>query len=87
MPNVLAIAGSNSKYKLPGATPAGFWAGLWHGMIAPLLFWFSLFLPGVRVYETNNKGRWYDFGFLVGVGAWASHYEVRQAVNSSTTSI
>lgn len=84
MPNILAIAGSDSKYKLPGATPAGFWAGLWHGMIAPLLFWFSLFLPGVRVYETNNKGRWYDFGFLAGVGAWASHSEVRQAVSNTT---
>ena len=32
MPNVLAVAGPNSKYKLPDATPAGFWAGLWHGI-------------------------------------------------------
>jgi hypothetical protein len=43
MVNILAIAGSSSKYKLPDATPAGFWAGLWHGIIAPLLFWISLF--------------------------------------------
>jgi len=82
MPNILAIAGPNSKYKLPGATPAGFWAGFWHGMIAPLLFWISLCLPGVRVYETNNKGRWYDFGFLFGVGAWASHSEIRRATSN-----
>jgi hypothetical protein len=85
MPNILAIAGSDSKYKLPGETPAGFWAGLWHGIIAPLLFWFSLFLPGVRVYETNNKGHWYDFGFLVGIGAWASRHEMRQAVNNNAS--
>ena len=83
MPNVLAIAGSDSKYKLPGATPAGFWAGLWHGFIAPLLFCVSLFVSGVRVYETNNKGRWYDFGFLMGVGAWASHHEVRRTIDST----
>lgn len=84
MANILAVAGSNSKYKLPGATPAGFWAGLWHGIIAPLLFWISLFMPGVRIYETNNKGRWYDFGFLLGVGAWASHHEAHDALQNSS---
>ncbi|MGA7239129.1 MAG: hypothetical protein WBY44_25840 [Bryobacteraceae bacterium] len=83
MANVLAVAGPNSKYKLPDATPAGFWAGLWHGMIAPLLFWISLFAPGVRIYETNNKGRRYDFGFLIGVGAWASHHEASRAMHNT----
>lgn len=83
MPNILAVAGSNSKYKLPGATPAGFWAGLWHGFIAPLLFWISLFVPGVRIYETNNRGRRYDFGFLLGVGAWATNDEARNAMHKS----
>ena len=24
------------------------------------------FNPGVRIYEKNNSGRWYDFGFLIG---------------------
>jgi hypothetical protein len=67
MANILAVAGPDSKYKQPGAPPAGFWAGLWHGLILPLSFVISLFLPGVRVYETNNHGRWYDFGFLIGV--------------------
>ena len=75
-------AGTNSKYKLPEAEPAGFWAGLWHGMIAPLLFWVSLFSDGIRVYETNNKGRRYDFGFLLGVGAWASHSETRHVIEN-----
>lgn len=66
MANVLAVAGPNSKYALPGATPAGFWAGVWHGLICVITFIISLFAPGVRVYEVNNKGRWYDFGFLLG---------------------
>jgi hypothetical protein len=83
MANILAIAGPNSKYKLPNATPAGFWAGLWHGIIAPLMFWISLISPSVRVYETNNKGRRYDFGFLFGVGAWASHSEARHAMEDA----
>ena len=67
MANILAGAGPNSKYQLPGAKPAGFWAGLWHGLIAPITFIVSLFTPNVRIYETNNRGRLYDFGFIIGI--------------------
>ncbi|HEX9249276.1 MAG TPA: hypothetical protein VF856_07230 [Gemmatimonadaceae bacterium] len=52
---------------MPGARPAGFWAGFWHGLISPITFLVSLFTPNVRIYETNNRGRWYDFGFIIGV--------------------
>jgi len=47
--NSLAAPGPNSKYKEEGAEPAGFWAGLWHGIIAPITFIVSLFNPGVRI--------------------------------------
>jgi hypothetical protein len=67
MPNILAAAGPNSKYQQPGAEPAGFWAGLWHGLISPITFIVSLFNPGVRIYETKNRGVLYDFGFVIGV--------------------
>lgn len=67
--NILSIAGSNSKYKLSGTKPAGFWAGLWHGMIAGLVFIIGLFTTNISIYETNNNGRWYDFGFLLGIGS------------------
>jgi len=67
MANILAVAGPNSRYKLPGAKPAGFLAGFWHGMIAPIVFIISLFNSKVRIYETNNKGLWYDFGFFIGI--------------------
>ena len=40
----------------------------------------SLFADGVRIYETNNNGRWYDFGFMLGIGAYASNHQVRQGV-------
>jgi hypothetical protein len=68
MPNVLSIAGSNSKYKVEGARPAGFLAGLWHGIISPFMFIASIFGQSIRMYETNNNGRWYDFGFCIGAG-------------------
>lgn len=66
MANVLSVAGPNSKYAEAGAKPAGFWAGLWHGLISPVTFFVSLFSAGVRIYEVKNNGRWYDFGFIIG---------------------
>jgi len=67
MANILAVAGPGSRYGIPGANPAGFWAGLWHGLICPITFIVSLFSPNVRIYEIHNRGRWYDFGFVIGV--------------------
>jgi hypothetical protein len=48
---------------------AGFWRGVWHGMIAPITFVVSLFNSGVKMYEVHNNGGWYDLGFLFGLGA------------------
>ena len=49
------------------ASPAGFWYGLWHGVIAFISLIIHLFNDSVMVYERNNTGGWYDFGFLLGV--------------------
>lgn len=77
MANALSVAGSNSKYKEPNARPAGFWGGLWHGLIAPITFLISLFVEGVSIYETNNNGRWYEFAFMLGIGAYAGSGQAR----------
>ncbi len=45
---------------------AGFWMGLWHGIIAPVTFVISLFSNSVTVFEVYNNGGWYTFGFLIG---------------------
>jgi hypothetical protein len=50
-----------------GPDPAGFWLGLWQGFISPITFIMSLFTPNVSVYEVQNNGNWYDFGFMLGV--------------------
>jgi hypothetical protein len=53
---------------VPGTqTPAGFWRGLWNGIILPVAFVVSLFTDTVSVYEVHNSGNWYDFGFVLGV--------------------
>jgi hypothetical protein len=46
---------------------AGFWKGLWHGIIAPIVFIISLFKDNMNIYEVNNNGNWYNFGFLIGM--------------------
>lgn len=51
-----------------GGDVAGFWLGLWHGIIAPVTFVVSLFTDNVNLYEVHNNGNWYDFGFVLGAG-------------------
>lgn len=68
MSNALALAGADSKYKDTEAAPAGFLAGVWHGLLIVVTFLISLFTDRVRIYETRNRGRIYDFGFLLGIG-------------------
>lgn len=61
-------AGPNQFVNVPdeeGAT-AGFWQGLWHGIISPITFLISLFSETIHVYEIHNNGGWYNFGFLLG---------------------
>lgn len=49
----------------------GFWRGLWHGFIAPVAFLVSLFTSEVRIYAFPNAGRWYDLGFMLGIGGFS----------------
>jgi hypothetical protein len=49
--------------------PVGFWYGLWHGMIMPIAFIVSLFDNDVAMYAIYNNGGWYNFGYLLGIGA------------------
>jgi hypothetical protein len=63
-------AGPNSQESVAGrgGELAGFWLGLWHGIISPITFVISLFKDGVSIYEIHNNGNWYDFGFVLGAG-------------------
>jgi hypothetical protein len=63
-------AGPNAAVDVPAEDGdlAGFWMGLWHGIIVPITFIVSLFSDTVSIYEVHNTGGWYDFGFLLGAG-------------------
>ncbi len=52
----------------PAGKVAGFWKGLWHGLLSPVTFIISLFTKNVRFYEVHNNGNWYNFGFVLGAG-------------------
>ncbi len=62
-------AGVNPAVDVPDVDGkvAGFWTGLWHGLISFVTFIISLFTDKVNIYELHNSGNWYDFGFILGV--------------------
>ena len=68
------VAGPNELEKKPNneGKIAGFWKGLWHGLIAPITFIISIFTKTVRFYEVHNSGFWYNFGFVLGAGLFLS---------------
>lgn len=67
---VTCAPGPNDVEKTPDreGKVAGFWKGLWHGLIAPITFIISIFNKSVRFYEVHNSGTWYNFGFVLGAG-------------------
>jgi polyferredoxin len=60
-------AGPNNVATVSAPHIAGFWFGLWHGIICPVTFIVSLFNDNVNIYDVHNNGNWYNFGFVLGV--------------------
>jgi hypothetical protein len=60
-------AGPTDAAPVAAADTAGFWLGLWQGLISPITFLISLFTDEVNIYEVHNNGNWYDFGFILGL--------------------
>jgi len=70
---VVALAGCaapNNVAHLHETHISGFWGGLWDGMTACLAFIIHLLGGHTGIYEVHNDGGWYDFGFLIGIGAF-----------------
>jgi hypothetical protein len=62
-------AGPNNVAQVNAVHIAGFWQGLWQGLISPITFLVALFNNNVNIYEVHNNGNWYNFGFMIGVSA------------------
>jgi hypothetical protein len=59
-----------NQISMPSVNPPGFWYGFLHGFISPVSFIVSLFTEH-RLYAFPNVGRWYDFGFMLGIGGFS----------------
>jgi hypothetical protein len=68
---LLASCAATQPPIIPLLDAPGFWKGLWHGFIAPVTFIISLFSEHVRIYAFPNAGRWYDFGFMLGISGFS----------------
>ena len=64
---LLASCAAGPNDQVAATADAGFWQGLWQGLISPVTFVISLFTDQVNIYEVHNNGNWYDFGFILGV--------------------
>lgn len=50
-----------------GTALVGFWSGLWHGLIIPWAFVWSVFDSSCTLYASYNNGFWYNFGYAAAV--------------------
>lgn len=66
VPSIALIGCAAGDTRFTPENPAGFWAGLWHGMIALITLILGIFSDGVAFYEVDNGGWWYDAGFWLG---------------------
>ncbi len=66
---LLSACAAGRNTAAAGGDLAGFWLGLWQGLISPVTFVVSLFNDSVNIYEVQNNGNWYNFGFMLGVSS------------------
>jgi len=85
--SLLALAACTATQASDAVAPQapGFLLGLWHGLIFPLAWIASLFMPDIAIYAVPNNGGWYDFGYFLGivvfgVGARKSHTVYRDRI-------
>lgn len=64
---MLSLSGCFPTYSNKNEAPAGFFNGIWHGWIAPVSLIAEIFDSNIKIYETNNTGWFYDFGFYIAI--------------------
>ena len=66
---ILSCAPGNERWnqEINPGDDAGFWAGIWHGLIVVITFIISLFTKKVGIYEVSNTGWSYNLGYLIGL--------------------
>lgn len=73
---VIILSGCAEQSSIDEGQVAGFWFGLWNGMILFFSFVGSWFSDDILIYYHLNKGFLYDLGFLLGLGVLGSPFTV-----------
>lgn len=55
------------NYQYSQYNPAGFFSGIWHGLLSPYSLVARWFMDDVVMYAIPNTGWFYDASFLIGV--------------------
>lgn len=63
----LGFAGKKSIWQKNKELKAGFFSGVWHGVIFPVSLGASLLSSNIQLYEENNMGFLYNYGFFLGI--------------------
>jgi hypothetical protein len=53
-----------------GESVGGFWWGLWNGFTMFFSLIGSIFSDDITIYDVNNNGGWYNFGFWLGAAGF-----------------
>jgi len=53
-----------------GESVGGFWWGLWNGLTMGFSLIGSIFSDDITIYDVNNNGGWYNFGFWLGAASF-----------------
>ncbi|MBN2852790.1 MAG: hypothetical protein JXQ23_08665 [Clostridia bacterium] len=64
---MILFTGCMANRDVSSGKQAGFLLGIWHGWIAPIALIVSLFNKSVTIYEANNTGWWYNFGYYIAI--------------------
>ncbi len=65
---ILLFAGCGSTNPLEGSGQNfGFLSGIWDGFTILFAFVGKIFGMNINIYEVQNNGNWYNFGFIIGL--------------------
>jgi len=68
---IATVAGCASQPLVNTDSAPGLFSGLFHGFFILPAFIASLFVDDISIYAFPNSGGWYDFGYIIGVSAFA----------------
>lgn len=81
---IVLVPGCFPTYLSEGESVSGFFMGVWHGWIAPISLIAGVFDSNIRIYEPNNSGWWYDFGFYIAIIAGFGGFALRRKKDRHT---